>query len=967
MKPLWIEMRAFGSYQEACIDFAGIDHGLFLITGDTGAGKTTIFDAITYALYGETSGGKRDGRMMRSQYAPEHIRTEVRFRFLYGGQEYTVIRSPEQPNWKKDKATGAYKQLKGNIKPSVELIMPGGASYPGKIRDVDSKIAEIIGLSCGQFTQIAMLAQGDFMKLLHASSEERKEIFAKIFDTRIYGLMEAGIKRRFDAADARREGNRAEIKGELDRIRCIGDSELAAEWNEGKYREHFSESDREGILEFARQICEEAVKREEELQRERRKNEKALTETGQRLQQAQAVNRLFEELESAQQRMKRLQEQTEEIEALRGRVDKGLRAGDVWPFYRDFLQTEKNKEECKGRSRELSGWIAENQERLEALSREADEAKKRYETEAPQLHAQIHQIRQNISKYEEIRRRTRARDEAAAQIALLAEELEKLEQAKERYIQEQNRLSGELKEQKAQAASLEVLDLKLEGLQKERGELLELRESISAIDSIEQGLRRRETTHGPLPAEDRAEISVLRAGLRDGEPCPVCGRIHLSSAAIETRISELDEGLRELWGAREQAAKDRRRMEAAEQSLKTAAEQGETCGEAIQRKKDSLARLEIDKNGQETSLKYLREQLTWESRAQAEEALGRKEELLRSLDMAQRERAGDYGRLKGQMDSQRGKLAQEEQNLANLEQAAVRTAEAYEKALAAAGFSGREELLAARLDSREITEFQEQVRDYEIKIQVTANDLIRLQRDTEGKSIVDTFRYEEEQAQLTLQREKLEREDRQLHTIAENDQAAYDRARELYRKREKLDHEHQILRNLNDTANGRKHMKFQTYVQRYFFKTIINSANKRLYKMSGGQFILQCRDVKDLGRQGYVGLELDVYSLANEQCRDVKTLSGGESFMAALAMALGMADVIQNSTGSVHIDTMFIDEGFGSLSEETRNQAVAILQELSGGRRLVGIISHVSELKAQVDTKLVVTKTDKGSKARWEF
>ena len=178
-----------------------------------------------------------------------------------------------------------------------------------------------------------------------------------------------------------------------------------------------------------------------------------------------------------------------------------------------------------------------------------------------------------------------------------------------------------------------------------------------------------------------------------------------------------------------------------------------------------------------------------------------------------------------------------------------------------------------------------------------------------------------------------------------------------------------ILKCLDDTVNGRisgKHINFQTYIQRRYFKQVVDRANKRLYVMSGNQFLLQCRDVENLGAQGYVGLDLDIYSVVNDQTRDVKTLSGGESFMAALSMALGMADIIQNSRGSIHIDTMFIDEGFGSLSEETRNQAVRILNELSEGKRLVGIISHVSELKSQIETKLVVRKNDKGSSAVWE-
>jgi exonuclease SbcC len=196
------------------------------------------------------------------------------------------------------------------------------------------------------------------------------------------------------------------------------------------------------------------------------------------------------------------------------------------------------------------------------------------------------------------------------------------------------------------------------------------------------------------------------------------------------------------------------------------------------------------------------------------------------------------------------------------------------------------------------------------------------------------------------------------------------KVKKLYREREEINEENQLITSLYKTANGKysgKKINFQTYIQRRYFKQVIERANKRLYKMSNNQFILRCREMEDLGKSGYVGLDLDVYSIVNDQIRDVKTLSGGESFVAALSMALGMADIIQDSHGSVHIDTMFIDEGFGSLSDETRNQAIGILNELSEGKRLVGIISHVSELKAQVETKLVVSKTDSGSSTHWEY
>lgn len=261
-----------------------------------------------------------------------------------------------------------------------------------------------------------------------------------------------------------------------------------------------------------------------------------------------------------------------------------------------------------------------------------------------------------------------------------------------------------------------------------------------------------------------------------------------------------------------------------------------------------------------------------------------------------------------------------------------------------------------------LQQYQQQVRDNKTQLET-------LEDEVKGREKEDIQQYQNQIAevqQLLDDRRKLAT---RLYSIIQTDQSVLDSVKKLYQNREAMLKTNSILQNLDATANGKlrgKHLKFQTYIQRRYFQQIVDNANRRLYVMSGNQFILQCRDTEELSSQGFVGLDLDVYSIVNDQSRDVKTLSGGESFMAALSLALGMADMIQNTASSVHIDTMFIDEGFGSLSEETRNQAIAILNELSGGKHLVGIISHVTELKNQIDRKLVVTKTEKGSKAAWE-
>ena len=218
MRPVRLTMSAFGSYSGTeVIDFTQVQGGLFLITGDTGAGKTTIFDAITYALYDRTSGGARDGNMMRSQYAAEDTDTYVEYVFSYRGEEYTIRRNPEYMRvGKRKNADGTVRLVKETAK--VSLLLPDGKEFQGKKREIDQKIEEIIGLDAGQFTQIAMIAQGDFLKLLHAGSKERKKIFSRIFQTQIYWRMQEELKEQGKALYVSLKENEADIRREMERV-----------------------------------------------------------------------------------------------------------------------------------------------------------------------------------------------------------------------------------------------------------------------------------------------------------------------------------------------------------------------------------------------------------------------------------------------------------------------------------------------------------------------------------------------------------------------------------------------------------------------------------------------------------------------------------------------------------------------------------------------------------------------------
>ena len=233
MKPVKLIMSAFGSYADTeVIDFTGKDQGLFLISGDTGAGKTTIFDAITYALYGRTSGGRRDGEMMRSQYADGKTLTSVTYTFTNRGKQYMVYRQPEQ---QKERKRAGKNQGRVKEPARVELTMPDGTVFPGKMKETNEKIAEIIGLDGEQFLQIAMISQGDFLRLLHAPSKERKEIFAKIFDTRIYARIQEELQLRAKMLYGKLLDNQKLWEHEQKAVQCLKDGRFQKEWKEAGF------------------------------------------------------------------------------------------------------------------------------------------------------------------------------------------------------------------------------------------------------------------------------------------------------------------------------------------------------------------------------------------------------------------------------------------------------------------------------------------------------------------------------------------------------------------------------------------------------------------------------------------------------------------------------------------------------------------------------------------------------------
>lgn len=932
-----LTMSAFGSYAgEETIDFTQAKGGVFLITGDTGSGKTTIFDAITYALYDQTSGGKREGAMMRSQYASQDVPTFVELVFSYRGECYKVRRNPsyERPSRRKNKDG----ERTVTMEPaSVSLTMPDGREFPGKVREINEKIAEILGVGKEQFTQVAMIAQGEFIRLLHASSKDRKEIFARLFDTGIYEHIQKRLRERSKSLYGKLEDNRKLCAHEIQGVRCAADSKFLESWQESRER---LETDSGRIEEILAQIIREQKMQERQLKERGKELSGQQEELNYKLRQLQEINRLFaqarkaeEEIQQKQQLLKEQQDRLKESETLS--ADLGQRYRVRMAVLTEETAHFKN--------------LLPKYQRLKEREQAAGQAKKQKQSIERKLHQQAKLLADTEEKIAALEKATQELETEAANLPELVQQ-DKEHAGKLLLLQEMLQTETQWKASEAK---------------REQGQ-----KKLKVLWEDYQKKSQKHDRSYQMFIEDQA--GFLAQNLAEGEPCPVCGsREHPHKAACSGAAVSRQQ-VEEAKLAREQADKALQEYREQFQKIQEQCEQLKSLlwrdgqrmfGEeyqsgliepalqsALQERKRLSVRLE-DCRQKAVLLGKQREKLEDQKRAAV--TLKEQSETLKdkqfaaALDFEKAEQARED--LQAELPFEREEQVQEQLAAREKEQQELETA----KSKADKEQQELREALAANHAALE-----EQQKSYEL-----------LRQQTEGKKPMETAELTEQITWLKQQAQTLEKELRSLVSMVEQNRTAKQNLAALYQERERLKQQYAWIGNLDRTANGnlagQARMDLQTYVQRKYFRYIIGAANQRLVKMNGEQFMLQCRDMENLGKQGEVGLDLDIYDLVTDKVRDVKTLSGGESFLAALSMALGLADVIGKSAGRIHLDTMFIDEGFGSLDEEARQRAICILNELAGNTRLVGIISHVTELKEQMDRKLVISKNDRGSHARW--
>ena len=928
MKPLKLTMSAFGSYAgKNVIDFTGQQQGIFLITGDTGAGKTTIFDAITYALYNQTSGGERNGNMMRSQYARPETETYVELEFLYRGQTYRVRRNPD---YKITKTLKNGKIREQKVPHSVELTLPDGTVFPEKKNATDAKIIEILGLTADQFSQIVMIAQGDFLKLLYTKSDERKMIFSKLFRTDIYWKIQENLRRKSMEMDERIQENDRAFEQEKSRIILLPESE---------------ELPLDELVERLRERLKDALKE----QNLRRAN---VEELNKKITKYEEINKLFVSLEKIRQNGKELEARQAESKERRQQIENARKADKVLVAEQQNLRQQQEVEQSAQAIAKMTETLANDQEMFETLKTQQQEAEAKQKREAADIQKKMLALEQSFPSYEALQN-ARSEEQQAKKVW---EDLGKT--SEESFHKKEAGIAALKEQQKRQEQIVEQTKKNWE------------QTSLSASESAKHYEHMYE-------AFLKEQAGILAENLSAVCPCPVCGStVHPDPAKLSDHaVTELE--VEQAKKTRAAAEEKRDLAYAAFEAEKT---EKQKLAQAVEKEEADfvLAQTIAKQQRKEAEQNYvslqkiaeqIREKLVYPSLAEAKKQYAAMQKALAAAEQEIERKRQKVSELAEAMNTLKGQKLAEEENQKTAKKLAAKTEKEYAKLLEKSGFVSEETYHLAILPERSRSKLEREEKEYESQCLRQQSEQKLLEKQVSGKTYTDTTELNE---QLKAEKQALKEAEKtymELHTAYENDRSVLQNCAVYLEKGKKLESEDQVIKSLSKTANGRlsgsAKIDFETYIQRQYFKQIIHEANKRLLTMSNHQFILKLKEEANTGRKTNEGLDLSVYSLVTDSERDVKTLSGGESFLAALAMALGLSDIVERSAGAIHPDMMFIDEGFGSLDAQSRQQAIEVLAELAGDSRMVGIISHVTELKEQIDRKLVVNRTDNGSRAVW--
>lgn len=877
MKPIQLVLSAFGPYVErTVIDFSALgEEGLFLIAGDTGAGKTTIFDAISFALYGEASGGKekRKSKSFHSDYVSDQTETYVELTFRHRGETWWIRRNLEYQRPAKKKKDG----METTTRQAADAQMRNEDTGEEILRmdDVNRRVRELLGLTQDQFTQTVMIAQGDFLKILTASSDDRKKLFRDLFHTNLYVDLQSRLQ----------EKNRACA----DEQKALEQVILSAE---GKIDPEAEFAEREILLSYCGQI----------------QHTDAL---------CALLARLIEQEKAAQEQARaQKKEAADQIGALIAAVTEGERVN------RDFADWESKKA------------------RLAALTAGQGEIDAQRAALAAARRAQ------QLETDEALMRRTRR--DMDAQRAALSEAQAALEQAEKALPEAETRM----KEAESRGGEIHALLAQAKQMEDCLPVLDEVERLKAALDTQKRELQKLTEASSRAQAAYTAaqnsyylsQAGLLARELKAGQPCPVCGSTAHPCPAQITPETVTRQAL-------EQAAK---RRETAEKAQSDAATRLAANRAALDEREDRLRALKI--GADET-----RQRLAARIDAAHQAAADRQ----REIDAAR----SAYQALDKRKTAAQSAVDAAQKQLAALEKDLRAQTEAFEQKRAAHGFEDEASYRLAKRTNADIERLDREIRNFDEQKRTLAAQTHELEDKLSGRQRTDLAALQNRRAAALDRQAKAENAEKAmvrkltLHESAEREIRQANAA--IQKKRGKW----QIIQELYTccagiaAGNPRAKLTFEAYVQQYYFRFVVAAANKRLTRLTDGMFTLRVMR-EAANRVSQSGLDLEVLDRSTGQARDVSTLSGGESFLASLALALGLSDAVQSQSGQIRMDAMFIDEGFGSLDENALRSSIDVLLELADGKRLIGIISHVQELEERIDKQIVVTKTPNGSTVR---
>ncbi len=1009
MKPILLEICAFGPYADKQIlDFTILEERkFFLIYGPTGAGKTSVLDAMCYALYGATSGDVRSGEAMRSDYASSSVSTYVRFDFAIGEKRYRIERSPAQEVLKK-RGVGTKWE---NARAELSEVMEDGTVRQIAVKDVTRRVEELIGFRCEQFRQVVLLPQGDFRKLLIATSTERQQIMQTLFHTEIYSRIETilqqkakEIKEQYSTAVHQAENKLAELGVE---------SKEQLEEQIRADQEQLVRLEKEGLqMRQERERAQQAYQQAKELEdhfirKERSRQTLAMLLTKKEKMEAQAQD--LKKLQKALQ-LKDSCRHTDEVlqkgKALRDMLDRYTAEAAAWEketakltvlqekLEKEGGQRQKEREELTVLTAVQPVWEAWRLLQAKGAELQAVWQKKEKMQEAAQQRTE--KIKKEQTQLQE-KKRALSEVVSAAESVRSQWELAKLWKEKERQAEDARKEIEAIAKEDEQA----------EQIWSQQQE--EYRQKKMASDSLHQIYL-------------QGQAAIMAHTLKEGEPCPVCGSCnHPHAAEYSAFLPE--------WDDVESAQKI---SEQALQALQEAEKRREKWRTMLQERNARLA--ELEKEIPENQRSWTEEAKVLEEKAaflggkerEKAELEKREEQIQTQLEQAiQTEDDERTSRDKAKLEWEKNRVACEEkegqipenyrseetfkerlrQLTAGLEeyerrsrkiqadkeqaqmrwQAAVKEKELREEEIEerrkeykaahadlteriqAAGFADKAECESWIRREAQAKDWEKECQEYQVAV---AKEEQSIQEETEHIGAAERPDMEAAERRRKMAAEAVEaaiREETRYRAVTAQRTDGLNKILNWQKEFQDLDRQYRLVGGLYEVAQGKDTgINFERYVLGALLDEVMTAANERLKEMSRSRYMLQRSETRE-DRRSKAGLDIAVFDNYTGYARSANTLSGGETFLASLSLALGLADVVQAYAGGIHLDTIFVDEGFGTLDAETLDFALKALLELKEGGRLVGIISHVPELQERIDTRLKITKTDRGSKAAFEM